>query len=169
MARFNRMIVLAAVLALTVLRGAAAEEDALVELKVLSPATALELAQAALRSCQDTGYQVAVSVVDRFGVPQVLLRDRFAGPHTPETARRKAWTAVSFRTDTETLSTLTAAGESLSGIRFVSEALMVGGGVPVEAAGSLVAGIGVSGAPGGAADDTCARAGIEAIADKIAF
>lgn len=77
--------------------------------------------------------------------------------------------AVSFRTDIETLSTLTAAGESLSGIRFVSEALTVGGGVPVEAAGSMVAGIGVSGAPGGAADDTCARAGIEAIADKIAF
>jgi uncharacterized protein GlcG (DUF336 family) len=54
-------------------------------------------------------------------------------------------------------------------VRFVEGALMIGGGVPVEAAGSIVAGIGISGAPGGEADDACARAGIEAVADKIAF
>jgi uncharacterized protein GlcG (DUF336 family) len=29
---------------------------------------------------------VAVAVVDRFGVIQVVLRDRYAGPHTPVTA-----------------------------------------------------------------------------------
>jgi uncharacterized protein GlcG (DUF336 family) len=39
----------------------------------------------------------------------------------------------------------------------------------VEAAGSIVAGIGVSGAPGGDQDDACARAGIEAITDKLEF
>lgn len=169
MAKWNRMIVLAAVAAVSVLRGAAAEEPALIEFKILSPTAALEMAQAALSNCQDAGYQVAVTVVDRFGTPQVLLRDRFAGPHTPDTARRKAWTAVSFRSDTLELSKLAADGQPLSGIRFISDALMIGGGVPVEAAGSIVAGIGVSGAPGGDADDACARAGIEAIADKIAF
>ena len=31
---------------------------------------------------------------------QVVLRDRFAGPHTVPTATAKAWTAVSFRTGT---------------------------------------------------------------------
>lgn len=41
--------------------------------------------------------------------------------------------------------------------------------VPVLAAGSLVAGIGVSGAPNGELDDACARVGIETIEDKIAF
>ena len=169
MAKWNRMIVLAAAAAFTVLRGAAAEESALIEFKILSPATALEMAQAALKNCQDTGYQVAVTVVDRFGTPQILLRDQFAGPHTPDTARRKAWTAVSFRADTLELAKLSATGQPQSGVRFVNDALMIGGGVPVEAAGSIVAGIGVSGAPGGEADDACARAGIEAIADKIAF
>lgn len=149
--------------------GSAAEEPALVTFKVLSPATALELAQATLASCRDAGFQVAVSVVDRFGVPQVMLRDRFAGPHTPETARRKAWSAVSFRGDTQELSKLTMAGQAQSGVRFVSDAMMIGGGVPLEAAGSLVGGVGVSGAPGGDADDACARAGIEAIADKLNF
>jgi len=169
MTRWNRMIALAALAAVTVLRGAAAEEPALVEFKFLSPGTALEMAKAALENCRSSGYQVAVSVVDRFGTPQVLLRDQFAGPHTPETARRKAWTAVSFRSDTVQMAEFSSATESRTALRFIDDALMVGGGVPVEAAGSIVAGIGVSGAPGGEADDVCARAGIAAIADKIAF
>ena len=37
----------------------------------------------------------------------------------------------------------------------------------VEAAGSLVGAVGVSGAPGGAEDDACAKDGIEAIRDKL--
>lgn len=147
----------------------AAEKSALVDFKILSPSAALKVAQAALESCRSSGYQVAVSVVDRFGTPQVLLRDRFAGPHTPETARRKAWTAVSFRSDTLELAAFSQAGQPQSGVRFVTEALMIGGGVRIEAAGSIVAGVGVSGAPGGEADDTCARAGIEAIEDEISF
>lgn len=165
----KRLIVCAAALIVPGVQGAAAEEPALVTFKVLNPAVALDLAQAAMESCRKSGYQVAVSVVDRFGTPQVLLRDRFAGPHTPETARRKAWTAVSFRSDTLELSRLSAAGQAQSGVRFVDDALMIGGGVPVEAAGSIVAGIGISGAPGGEADDACARAGIEAVTDRIAF
>jgi uncharacterized protein GlcG (DUF336 family) len=144
-------------------------EEALVIFKVLNPEVALELAQAALATCRDRGYQIAVAVVDRFGNTQVILRDRYAGPHTPETARRKAWTAVSFRTDTLEMAKFTQAGQPQSGVRHVTGAMMAGGGVPVEAAGSIVAGVGVSGAPNGPADDACARRGIEAIADKIAF
>ena len=146
-----------------------AEEKSLVTFKILTLDVAMELAQASLADCRKRGYQVTIAVVDRFGTVQVILRDRFAGPHTPETARRKAWTAISFRTDTLSLAGLTQAGKEPSGVRFVSEALMVGGGVPVEAAGSIVAGIGVSGAPGGDQDDACARAGIEAITDKLEF
>ena len=75
---------------------ASAGDDALVIYKSLSPDVALEAAQAALKKCRDSGYQIAVAVVDRFGQPQVMLRDRYAGPQTPETAIRKAITAVSF-------------------------------------------------------------------------
>ena len=63
----------------------------------------------------------------------------------------------------------TKTGTTASGIRFVRDALMAGGGVPVEAAGSIVGGIGVSGAPGGDIDDECARVGIESIADLLEF
>lgn len=80
---------------------AIAEDAALVTHKTLGLELATELAEAALESCRDADFQVAVAVVDRFGILQVLLRDRLAGPHTPDTARRKAWTAVSFRTDTQ--------------------------------------------------------------------
>lgn len=144
-------------------------EQALIGFKVMSPETALELARAALADCRRRGYQTAIAVVDRFGVVQVVLRDRFAGAHTPDTARRKAWTAVSFRVDTLTLARQTESGRPQAGVRHVTDALMVGGGVPVESSGSIVGGIGVSGAPGGEADEACARAGIEAILEKLVF
>lgn len=147
----------------------AAQEGPLVTLKVMTPETALTLAQAALKDCRNRGFQVAVAVVDRFGNLQVLLRDRFAGPHTPETARRKAWTAISFRTDTLSLAEFTAPGKEASGVRFVDGALMVGGGITVSAAGSIVGGIGVSGAPGGAADHECAQVGIAAVQEELDF
>ena len=148
---------------------AAAANDALVTYKALKPEVALKMAQAAMKSCQDGGYQVGVAVVDRFGNLQVFLRDRFAGAHTVETATRKAWTAVSFRTNTSELDEATRPGEISAGIRFIGQALPLGGGMMVESGGSLVAGIGVSGAPGPDIDDECARAGIDAIEDELGF
>jgi uncharacterized protein GlcG (DUF336 family) len=57
----------------------------------------------------------------------------------------------------------------MSGIRVVPRVLAVGGGQVIEAAGSTFAAIGVSGAAGGEADDACALAGIQAIAEAIEF
>jgi uncharacterized protein GlcG (DUF336 family) len=110
-----------------------------------------------------------VAVTDRGGVPIVVLRDRFAGPHTVDTATGKAWTAVSFRMDTLALARETQAGQPSSGIRHLPHVVAVGGGRMIEAGGSLVAGIGVSGAPGGDADDACARAGIQAVSADLEF
>ena len=144
-------------------------EDALVTYRSMSPELALDLARAALSSCRGHGYQVAVAVVDRFGVTQVMLRDRFAGPHTPSTASGKAWTAVSFKTSTTELNAASQSGMMQSGIRNLPGAVVIGGGLIVEAGGSLVGAVGVSGAPGGDADEACARAGIDAIRDKLEF
>ena len=154
-------------LACMLMSGPALTEEALVDLKVMTPEAALKVAKASMAACREQGFQVAVAVVDRMGVTQVILRDRYAGAHTPETARRKAWTAVSFREDTLALAELTASGSPQSGVRQVTDALMAGGGVPIEAAGSIVGGIGISGAPGGAEDDACARAGIEAVSADL--
>jgi uncharacterized protein GlcG (DUF336 family) len=144
-------------------------EDALVTSKSLSPELAQDAAKAALGECRKQGFQVAVAVVDRSGLPQVMLRDRFAGAHTPTTATGKAWTAVSFKTGTGELAGLTKPGMPQSGLRDLPGVVVLGGGLIIEAAGSLVGGIGVSGAPGGEADEACAKAGIDAIRDKLDF
>jgi uncharacterized protein GlcG (DUF336 family) len=157
------------VVGLTLLAAPARADDALVTSKSLSPELALDAAKAALGECRKQGFQVAVTVVDRSGLPQVMLRDHFAGAHTPSTATGKAWTAVSFKTGTGELANMTKPGMPQSGLRDLPGVVVLGGGLIVEAAGSLVAGIGVSGAPGGEADEACAKAGIEAIKDKLDF
>jgi uncharacterized protein GlcG (DUF336 family) len=148
---------------------AKAEEHALFTSKSMTLETALVAASAALKKCRGEGFQVAVAVVDRMGVLQALVRDRYAGAHTPKTASEKAWTAASFRTNTTDLVEMSQPGQPQSGVRHVTGALMIGGGMIIEAAGSMVGAIGVSGAPGGELDDICASAGIEAIEDLIAF
>ncbi len=137
--------------------------------RVLTPETALRAAQAALKKCRDDGFQVAVAVVDRGGLTQVMLRDRFAGPHTPRMAADKAWSAVTFRTNTADLESVTRPGMPQSGIRQRPRVTAVAGGMMIEGAGSLLGGIGVSGAPGGERDDICAKAGIAAIQGSIDF
>ncbi|MBR1281630.1 heme-binding protein [Bradyrhizobium sp. AUGA SZCCT0177] len=144
-------------------------QDSLVTYKSLAPGIALELAQSALANCQQRGYQVAIAVVDRFGVTQVILRDRYAGAHTPATASGKAWTAATFRTSTSNLFAISQPGMMQAGIRNLPGVVVIGGGLVVEAGGSLVGAIGVSGAPGGDADEACARAGVESIQGKLDF
>ncbi len=146
-----------------------AEQEATVAFRQMTPETAQKAAVAALEDCRRQGYQVAVAVVDRAGLLQFFIRDRFAGPHTITVARDKAWTAVSFKISTTELGRATKPGSPESGIRQVAGVMVNGGGMPIQAAGSLVGGIGVSGAPGGPADEACAVAGIDAIIDDLEF
>lgn len=157
-----------ALLMLSFALSAAAQEGTFV-VRSLTPEAAWTAARAALESCRKQGYQIAVAVTDRAGITQVLLRDRFAGPHTVEVATNKAWTALSFRTSTQVLAEQTQPGRPMSGLRNHPRFLAAGGGQLIEAGGSLLGAIGVSGGPGGEADDACALAGIKAIADAIEF
>lgn len=143
--------------------------DALVTFHAMKPEIALELAQAALTLCRDAGYQVAVAIADRAGTPQVVLRDQYAGAHTVDTALRKAWTAVSFRTATLELSDAIVDNKVMAHLPNVTQALPLGGGVPVLAGGTLVGGVGISGAPGPDIDHDCAVKAIETIQDKLDF
>jgi uncharacterized protein GlcG (DUF336 family) len=148
---------------------AAKAEEAVVNYKSIGLELALDAARAALQDCRKRGYQVAVAVVDRFGTPQVLLRDRFAGPHTPSTATGKAWTSASFRNSTTELNALSQPGMMQAGLRNLPNVVIIGGGVMIEGGGAMLGAIGVSGAPGGDADELCAKAGIAAIQDKLDF
>jgi uncharacterized protein GlcG (DUF336 family) len=135
----------------------------------LTPETAGKAVRAAVDECRKRGYQVTAAVVDRGGVAQALLRDRFAGPHTVSTAINKGWTAISFRTDTLEFAKTTSGASESAGIRHLPNVVAVGGGVNIQAAGATVGAIGVSGAPSGEADDSCAKAGIAAIRDELEF
>jgi uncharacterized protein GlcG (DUF336 family) len=163
-----KFVLAALMLALASASQIRAQED-VVSYKSMSPELALDLARAALKNCRDRGYQVAVAIVDRSGTTQVMLRDRFAGPHTPPTAAGKAWTAVSFRTNTSDLVAMTQPGSPQAGLRSLPGAVVLGGGILVQGGGTTLGAVGVSGAPGGDADDACANAGIEAVRDRLDF
>lgn len=162
-------VAFAAALTAFAVSSARADDAALVTYKSLTPEIALEAAQAAMKTCRDNGYQIAVVVVDRFGQPQVLLRDRFAGLPAPDTATRKAYTALSFRASTADLAKSVRDGQMDAGLARLPRVAMLAGGLVIETGGTLLGGIGVSGAPGGDKDEACAKAGLDAIRDKIDF
>ena len=154
----------AAIVGLALPAGAA---DATFAVRSLTPETALKAAHAALEKCRAGGYQVAVAVVDRGGLMQAFVRDRFAGAHTIDVATNKAWSSASFRIPTREIESATRANGPMAGLRHVPHVVAVGGGLPIEAGGSLLGAIGVSGAPGGDNDEVCAAAGVKAIAEDL--
>lgn len=163
-----KTLVVSAVVALGANQATA--ENAFVNHQTITPELADTMAYAAMKACRKMGAQVGVTVTDRFGLPQAFIRDRFAGPHVYETSRRKAWTSITFKGATTELHDMTTPDKSSYGIRFLSEALPLGGGLPVlNGEGSLVAAIGVSGAPSPEMDEECAQIGIDAIEEEIAF
>ncbi|HEY4999733.1 MAG TPA: heme-binding protein, partial [Usitatibacter sp.] len=137
--------------------------------RTITPEAALRAAQAALAKCRAEGFQVTVAVVDRGGITQTLLRDRYAAPHTVDTAQRKARTAINFKMSTSALDRELQPGKASAGIRGLPDVAPVAGGVMIESSGSLVGAIGVSGAPGPASDEACAAAGVKAIAEDLEF
>jgi uncharacterized protein GlcG (DUF336 family) len=148
---------------------ASAQQAATYETRNLTPEAALKAASAALANCRNAGYQVTVAVVDRAALPLAVLRDRHAGAHSFQTALDKAWTAVSFKMETTAFEQVTRTTPSMGGIRNLPRVAPIGGGIPLQSAGSIVGAIAVSGAPGGDADDRCAKAGIAAIAADLEF
>ena len=160
---------LVGVLSCVAMLSVAKAEDATVTYKSLTPEVALEAARAALQQCRTDGYQVSVAVVERFGETQVLLRDRFAGLPANQTAVDKAWTSVGFRADTSQLAASVKDGTLDPRLANRPRIAMLGGALKIEAAGTLLGAIGVSGAPGGDKDEKCARAGLDAIRDKLDF
>ena len=138
--------------------------------KIITPEIALKAAQAAKAECARRGWQVAVAVTDPSGLPLVVLRDRYAGWHTLATAEGKARTAASWRQSTGTVAArVNQPGSAEQAIRNLPGVVMIGGGKPIEAAGQMVGAIGVSGAPGGDNDETCAAAGLAAVESDLAF
>jgi uncharacterized protein GlcG (DUF336 family) len=144
-------------------------DEATVTYKSLAPDTAFELAKAALETCRSNGYQVAVVVKDRFGQTLVLLRDRFVGLPAPGTASDKAYTALSFRSNSGDFAKSIQNGQLSAGLARLPHVVALAGGLVIEAGGNLLGAVGVAGAPGGDKDEECAKAGLDAVRDKLEF
>lgn len=133
----------------------------------ISLAMANEAAMAAVESCLKSGYNVAASVVDRSGQVKVIARGDGTGPHTPDTSRRKAYTALTTRNGTGAVAEAWQKNPAASNLVYITDVLAVGGGLPIRAGNEVVGAIGVSGAPGGHLDDACGQAGIDKIKDRL--
>jgi uncharacterized protein GlcG (DUF336 family) len=145
----------AAALALTL---AAPADAQLIQRRDLSYSMALTIATGALDACKAMGYATSVVVVDRDGETMVALHGDDAGLHTMENARRKAYTARTFRTTT---------AEYVKGMKdnpvrqqqiTLPNIIAIDGGVPIKVGNDTIGGVGLSGSPG--KDEECVKAGL---------
>ena len=143
---------------------AAEEQPLTVTIKRLSLTTATRIAQAAIDQCRKEGVQIAVTVVDRGGHPQVVMRDVLAPDLTLDISQRKAYTAMAFVAPTSSMEDRFPGNYS---VPKVDKLIIAAGGVPIQAAGQLLGGVGVSGAPSGKTDEKCAAAGVKAVQDDL--
>lgn len=135
-------------------------EDMTVDIKRLKMETALKIAQAAIAQCRKEGVQIAVTVIDRGGHVQVVLRDVLAMDITVPISKRKAHTAMAFNSPT---SGLEGRFKGSYSVPKLDSLLVSAGGIPINIGGNIMGGIGVSGAPSGEIDEKCATAGLKAV------
>ncbi|MET0068691.1 MAG: heme-binding protein [Candidatus Thiodiazotropha sp.] len=142
---------------------AVADEDApSVNLKRLALESANRIALGAVEACRKKGIQIGVTVVDRDGTVQAVMRDTIAAQITVPISRMKAFTAANFNAATSALKS-----RANTPIGRIDGLVMSAGGLPIQAGGQLLGAVGVSGAPSGETDEECAQAGIDTIIDDL--
>jgi uncharacterized protein GlcG (DUF336 family) len=142
-----------------------ASAQGLVTQKNIPLAMAKKIAEAAMDKCTALGFRVSVVVLDREGLPLVMLRGDGAGLHTPEGADRKAYTARTFGTSSAQFVQRMLNDPSSAGSKEYSRVLAISGGLPIKVGDEVVGAVGVSGSPG--RDDECSQAGIDRVAEYL--
>jgi len=135
-----------------------------VNIKRLSLDTALRIGKAAIEKCRKEGVQITVTVIDRGGDPQVVLRDTLAMDVSIPISMKKAYTAMEFNSPT---SAMEERFKGAYNVPKIDELVISTGGIPINIAGNIMGGIGVSGAPSVLTDEACAKAGLAAVQDDL--
>lgn len=135
-----------------------------VNIKRLSLDTALRIGQAAIEKCRKEGVGITVTVIDRGGNVQVVLRDTLAMDVSIPISKKKAYTAMEFNSPT---SAMDDRFKGAYNVPKIDDLLISAGGIPINIAGNIMGGIGVSGAPSGLTDEACAKAGLAAVQDDL--
>ena len=126
----------------------------------LTLAAAKKAADVAMGSALAKGYPVSVTVVDRDGIVIAQHRADTATGATVAVSLGKAVAAVGFQMPTSAIHDY---AKTNPGAIYIHGFSILPGGLPISLEGSVVAGIGVSGAPTGEIDAACAADGINAI------
>ena len=139
----------------------------------LSANAAMEVARAALAHCRKEGQKVTVAVVDHAGRLKVSVRDDGAAPHSAEHSFRKAYTALTYKMPSSEYGKRAQEAKGIAiGPQLLPNITTAAGGLPIRSGSSMIGAVGVSGTPGsaggGAGDEKCAQAGIDAIARDLA-
>ncbi|MGA7487994.1 MAG: heme-binding protein [Xanthobacteraceae bacterium] len=137
----------------------------LAERKDLSYAIAKTIAENALDDCKARGYAVSVVVVDRGGNTVVALRGDNASVHTMENARRKAYTAMTFKMTTADFIKEMATRPVRREQTTLPNVIAIAGGVPIKAGNEVIGGVGLSGSPG--VDEPCVNAGMDKVRTQL--
>jgi uncharacterized protein GlcG (DUF336 family) len=151
----------AAVCALAAPAGAA-----LIMRKDLSHDIALTIAEGAIQACLAKGYGVSAVVVDRDGEILVAMRGDGASIHTLENARRKAYTAMTFKQPTSEYAKKLNDGNVVVRQQVtLPNVIAIDGGIPIKVGNDVIGGAGASGSPG--VDSDCVSAGIDKVKDQL--
>jgi uncharacterized protein GlcG (DUF336 family) len=130
-------------------------------------ALAAEAVTEAVASCAKQGYRETAIMLDTDGAIIAALRGDGAGIHTLDSAHDKAYTAVSFKTDTLALADRAKGEGSIATLAKLPHVMFFGGGVVIKLGDEIIGAIGAAGAPGAKLDDACAHAGISKISDRL--
>lgn len=140
----------------------------LITVRKLNWRTAENLASEAVRVCEGQGYSVTATVVDPSGHQQAVIKGDTVPLQSLSVSYRKAYTAFSYgmafnRNSTSELIAAKVTGPQDGAVLATEpEVIFIAGGVTLRTAdGTVIGGIGVSGAPGGDKDEACARAAVE--------
>ncbi|EAA2596648.1 heme-binding protein [Salmonella enterica subsp. enterica] len=125
-----------------------------------------KLTEVAITACQQKGYNVSVTIVDRSGITLAMQKMDNAGPHTVDASYRKAWTALSTRTPTSKVMENSQKNPGAQHLSDISGFLLLAGGVPIKSGDDVIGAIGVGGAPVGNLDESCALEAIEKTKDQ---
>ncbi|EEH4116352.1 heme-binding protein [Salmonella enterica subsp. enterica] len=127
---------------------------------------AKSLVSTALKVCHSENKTGVVAVVDKGGNLVALQRDDNVGPHNTLAAQKKAYTALSTKSDTRELAKKAASNPETQNLNTVPQLLLLGGGVPVKSGDMVIGAIGVAGTGGPADDQHCAQEAIKEVMSK---
>lgn len=132
-------------------------------------ALAVEAAQVANAHCAAENLRVTTIVVDSVGSPIALISSDGAAVITQRIASGKAVMTIKTKMTSAEAGTKAAADPAFMAMLVADPAMGPprAGGIPIMIGSDMVGAIAVSGAPSGARDEVCAKAGLDAIQARL--